>query len=212
MIIYILFIIITTIFYYYCQYNIYIYIYYIFIQHFLGIPVRVIHSGIPTRPFVLRRSQMVVLARKLLETMCCTKNWVKAEDLRRSRDGFCWVSSWEHVVARVYSTHIDTHTHTYIYIYTYNIYIYTYIYIYIYIYIHTHGVLYPILSNAVLYRFFIANRGRSWPTDGHDSFGDGHGMPCWWLQIAAVDGWSMIKRVANPLEKKWVLLFGFNGI
>jgi len=67
----------------------YIYIIYIFIQHFLGIPVRVIHSGIPTRPFVLRRSQMVVLARKLLETMCCTKNWVKAEDLRRSRDGFC---------------------------------------------------------------------------------------------------------------------------
>ena len=149
---------------------IYIYIIYIFIQHFLGIPVRVIHSGIPTRPFVLRRSQMVVLARKLLETMCCTKNWVKAEDLRRSRDGFCWVSSWEHVVARVYSTHIDTHTH--IYIYTYNIYIYihiyihTYIYIYIYIYTYTWGsISHPIQCRVVqiFYRQQREELTNRWP-------------------------------------------------
>ena len=179
---------------------------YIFIQHFLGIPVRAIHSGIPTRPFVLRRSQMVVLARKLLETMCCTKNWVKAEDLRRSQKISGWILLSFIMGTRgctcIQYTYIDTYIYIYVYIY---IYICLHIYIYTYIYIHTYtwgSISHPIQCRVVQ----IGS-----PTEGGvdqqmaTTHSPGHGMPCWWLQIATVDGWSMTKRVLPFGKQRWFI-------
>ena len=82
------------------------------------------------------------------------------------------------------------HGNTWLHVYTVHIYRHIYIYVYIYIYIYIHTYTWGSISHPIQCR--VVQIGS--PTEGGvdqqmaTTHSPGHGMPCWWLQIATVDG------------------------